>query len=54
MGQLEASIKFYRSQKIGYVHLYYMTEQQRGRGCGTKLHQYANQFSERTVFRNIT
>ncbi|MFA1779095.1 GNAT family N-acetyltransferase [Bacillus velezensis] len=43
IGQLEASIKFYRSQKIGYVHLYYMTEQQRGRGCGTKLHQYANQ-----------
>ncbi|MEH7770799.1 hypothetical protein [Bacillus velezensis] len=22
IGQLEASIKFYRSQKIGYVHLY--------------------------------
>lgn len=44
IGQLEASIKFYRSQKIGYVHLYYMTEKQRGRGCGTKLHQYANQF----------
>ncbi|MEJ8549271.1 GNAT family N-acetyltransferase [Bacillus velezensis] len=43
-GQLEASIKFYRSHKIGYVHLYYMTEKQRGRGCGTKLHQYANQF----------
>ncbi|MGG1395135.1 hypothetical protein C7M22_00014 [Bacillus velezensis] len=40
IGQLEASIKFYRSQKIGYVHLYYMTEQQRGRGCGTKLHQF--------------
>ncbi|MEC1107289.1 GNAT family N-acetyltransferase [Bacillus velezensis] len=44
IGQLEASIKFYRSQKIGYVHLYYMTEQQRGRGCGTKLHQYVRQF----------
>lgn len=44
IGQLEASIKFYRSQKIGYVHFYYMTEQQRGRGCGTKLHQYVRQF----------
>ncbi|MDQ8056198.1 GNAT family N-acetyltransferase [Bacillus velezensis] len=44
IGQLEASIKFYRSQKIGYVHLYYMTEQQRGRECGTKLYQYVRQF----------
>ncbi|AQP98291.1 MULTISPECIES: GNAT family N-acetyltransferase [Bacillus] len=44
IGQLEASIKFYRSQKTGYMYLYYMTEQQRGRGCGTKLYQSANQF----------
>ncbi|WP_420313722.1 GNAT family N-acetyltransferase [Bacillus amyloliquefaciens] len=44
IGQLEASVKSYGNQKIGYVHLYYITEQQRGRGCGTKLHQYANQF----------
>ncbi|AMQ71308.1 MULTISPECIES: hypothetical protein [Bacillus amyloliquefaciens group] len=44
IGQLEASIKFYRSQKIGYVNLYYMTEKQRGRGCGTKPHQYVSQF----------
>lgn len=43
IGQLEASVKSYGNQKIGYVHLYYITEQQRGRGCGTKLHQYANQ-----------
>ncbi|MEC3654836.1 GNAT family N-acetyltransferase [Bacillus siamensis] len=44
IGQLEASIKPYRDQKIGYVHLYYITERQRGMGYGTKIHQYANQF----------
>ncbi|MEC1392117.1 hypothetical protein P9D26_02020 [Bacillus velezensis] len=52
IGQLEASIKFYRSQKIGYVHLYYITEQEGGaeRNCiNTRI-----SFSERTVFRNIT
>lgn len=32
IGQLEASVKSYGNQKIGYVHLYYITEQQRGRG----------------------
>ncbi|MGF9706856.1 GNAT family N-acetyltransferase [Bacillus siamensis] len=53
IGQLEASIKPYRDQKIGYVHLYYITERQRGMGYGTKLHQYRISFSERTVFRNI-
>ncbi|MEH7817610.1 MULTISPECIES: hypothetical protein [Bacillus] len=26
------------------MHLYYIAEQQRGRGCGTKLHQYVSQF----------
>ncbi|WP_231131086.1 GNAT family N-acetyltransferase [Bacillus amyloliquefaciens] len=30
--------------KKSVMYLYYITEQQRGRGCGTKLHQYANQF----------
>ncbi len=52
IGQLEASIKFYRDQKIGYVHLYYMTEKQR-EGVRNETDTRIS-FSERTVFRNIT
>lgn len=53
IGQLEASVKSYGNQKIGYVHLYYITEQQRGRGAERSSINTRISFSERTVFRNI-
>lgn len=44
IGQLELSIREYEGQKIGYVHLYYLIPEMRGKGKGAKLHEFAKQF----------
>ncbi|KXZ18419.1 GNAT family N-acetyltransferase [Bacillus nakamurai] len=44
IGQLELSIKTYQHKEIGYVHLYYIIPQERGRGYGSKLDAYAQDF----------
>lgn len=44
VGQLELSIREYEGKDIGYVHLYYLTPDMRGKGKGQKLHDYARQF----------
>ncbi|UJL48169.1 GNAT family N-acetyltransferase [Virgibacillus sp. NKC19-16] len=44
IGQLELSIREYEGKDIGYVHLYYLTQEERGKGKGQELHDYAKQF----------
>lgn len=47
IGQLELSIREYEGRKIGYVNLYYLIPESRGKGRGEDLHDYAKGF-----FRN--
>ncbi|MGG1657512.1 MULTISPECIES: GNAT family N-acetyltransferase [Geobacillus] len=47
IGQLELSIRKYEGRNIGYVHLYYLIPEKRGKGIGQELHNYAKNF-----FRN--
>ncbi|MFZ3579216.1 GNAT family N-acetyltransferase [Virgibacillus sp. DJP39] len=44
IGQLELTIREYQGKKIGYVNLYYLRPEKRGRGIGIELHNYAKQF----------
>jgi RimJ/RimL family protein N-acetyltransferase len=44
IGQLELSIREYEGKRIGYVHLYYLIENMRGKGKGSELHSYTKQF----------
>jgi ribosomal protein S18 acetylase RimI-like enzyme len=44
IGQLECSIREYEGQPIGYVHLYYLVPEMRGKGKGKELHDYAMDF----------
>ncbi|MCA0992122.1 GNAT family N-acetyltransferase [Pseudalkalibacillus hwajinpoensis] len=44
IGQLELSVKEYEGRKIGYVNLYYLVPEFRGKGIGKELHQYASNF----------
>lgn len=44
IGQLELSIREYEGKRIGYVHLYYLIPEMRGRGLGENLTQYALKF----------
>lgn len=44
IGQLELSIREYESKNIGYIHLYYLNKEERGKGKGQQLHEYAKQF----------
>lgn len=44
VGQLELAIREYKDKKIGYVHLYYLVPEIRGRGMGKELHGYAVSF----------
>ncbi|MEC5424722.1 GNAT family N-acetyltransferase [Virgibacillus sp. C22-A2] len=44
IGQLELSIREYEGRNIGYVHLYYLIPEIRGKGKGAKLHNYARDF----------
>ena len=44
IGQLECSIREIEGQPIGYVHLYYLVPEMRGKGKGKELHDYAMDF----------
>ena len=44
IGQLELSIREYEGQRIGYVNLYYLAPESRGKGRGKELHAYAKEF----------
>lgn len=44
IGQLELSIREYEDRNIGYVHLYYLIPEIRGKGKGTELHNYGEKF----------
>lgn len=44
IGQLELSIREYEEKKIGYVHLYYLVPEYRGKGKSQALHDYAMRF----------
>ncbi len=46
IGQLELSIKKYEGKNIGYVNLYYLVPECRGKGIGKELHRYALKFFE--------
>lgn len=44
IGQLELSIKEYNGTRIGYIHLYYLIPEKRGKGIGKDLYEYAVNF----------
>jgi ribosomal protein S18 acetylase RimI-like enzyme len=44
IGQLECSIRPFDGREIGYVHLYYLIPECRGKGIGKALHDYAMHF----------
>lgn len=44
VGQLELSIREYVGKDIGYVHLYYLISEERGKSMGQELDDYARQF----------
>lgn len=44
VGQLELSIREYGGRYIGYVHLYYLISEERGKSKGRELHDYVRQF----------
>ncbi|QHS24207.1 GNAT family N-acetyltransferase [Virgibacillus sp. MSP4-1] len=44
IGQIELSIREYDGRTIGYVHLFYLVSEMRGKGKGEYLHNYARQF----------
>lgn len=44
IGQMELQIIYYEGKEIGYVNLYYLVPEYRGRGYGEKLVVYAESF----------
>lgn len=46
IGQLELTVREYEGIDIGYVNLYYLIPEMRGKGRGKELHSYAMQFFE--------
>ncbi|WP_233499180.1 GNAT family N-acetyltransferase [Bacillus weihaiensis] len=52
LGQIEVSIRSYENRKIGYVHLYYLVKEYRGRGFGKRLHDYSLQFFKENQVSN--
>ncbi|WP_042220916.1 GNAT family N-acetyltransferase [Oceanobacillus manasiensis] len=44
IGQLELSIKDYKGESIGYIHLFYLVPEKRGKGRGVDLFHYAKAF----------
>ncbi|QDP41115.1 GNAT family N-acetyltransferase [Radiobacillus deserti] len=53
IGQVELSIRSYEDREIGYVHLYYICEQYRGKGYGKLLHDYAINFFKRNHIKEF-
>ncbi|MDM5199811.1 GNAT family N-acetyltransferase [Fictibacillus enclensis] len=46
IGQLELTVREFEGNDIGYVNLYYLIPEMRGKGRGKELHRYAMQFFE--------
>lgn len=46
IGQLELTVREYEGKDIGYVNLYYLIPEMRGKGRGKELHNYAMRFFE--------
>ncbi|MBP1969849.1 RimJ/RimL family protein N-acetyltransferase [Virgibacillus natechei] len=44
IGQLELTIREFEGKEIGYINLYYLVPEMRGKGKGKELHNYAKQF----------
>lgn len=44
IGQIELTTREYQDRTIGYINLYYLIPEMRGKGKGIKLHRYAEQF----------
>jgi len=44
IGQLELTIREFEGKNIGYVNLYYLIPDMRGKGKGKVLHNYTRQF----------
>lgn len=44
IGQIELTIREHEERTIGYINLYYLVPEMRGKGKGIKLHRYAEQF----------
>lgn len=44
VGQIELQIKHFQDKEIGYVSLFYLIEEYRGKGHGLELVKYAEQF----------
>ena len=44
IGQVELTIREYQNRTIGYINLYYLIPEMRGKGNSIKLHRYAEQF----------
>lgn len=47
VGQMELSIREYEGKTIGYVNLYYLAPEYRGKGKGQELHGYVQRFFNR-------
>lgn len=47
IGQLELSIREYNDTNIGYIHLYYLIPEKRGKHIGKELHNYAMTFFQK-------
>jgi len=41
VGQFELSIRIYEGKYIGYVHLYYLVSDERGKSKGQELHDHS-------------
>lgn len=44
VGQLELSVRMYDGKPIGYIHLFYLVPEQRGKGHSQDLQKYAVDF----------
>ncbi|GGF13692.1 hypothetical protein GCM10010954_10540 [Halobacillus andaensis] len=52
IGQVELSIREYKGERIGYVHLYYLVAEERGNGKGKSLQSFAEDFFRRKGLRH--
>ncbi|MFG6149250.1 GNAT family N-acetyltransferase [Halobacillus sp. B23F22_1] len=52
IGQIELSIREYKGERIGYVHLFYLIAGERGNGKGKWLQSFAEDFFRRKGLRH--
>ncbi|ETI69380.1 GNAT family N-acetyltransferase [Neobacillus vireti] len=44
VGQIELQVKLFENKEVGYVNLFYLISEYRGKGYGAKLIEYAENF----------